>query len=67
MRANKIGLNNDGLILAQLRGLAVIRTCSAMFRLLAQSLKLLLQFLEIVIREVFQIDELIARAFHGAN
>ena len=38
-----------------------------MFRLFSQSLKLLLQFLEIVIRELFQIDELIACAFHGAD
>lgn len=38
-----------------------------MFRLFAQSLKLVIQFLEIVIRKIFQIDKLIARAFHGAN
>ena len=35
--------------------------------MLSQPSKLLLQFLEIVIRELFQIDELIARAFHSAN
>src|SRR5215813_3419075 len=48
-------------------GFAVVRPWAAAFRSLSQSSKLLLQFLELVIRELFQVDELIARAFHGAD
>src|SRR5262249_28580553 len=52
---------------AWFRGFAVVRAWAAAFRSLSQSSKLLLQFLEIVIRELFQVDELIARTFHGAD
>ena len=39
IRGDKPALISDGLILARFRGVAVIRTCSALFRLLSQSLR----------------------------
>jgi hypothetical protein len=59
MRGDNAGLNN--------RGVAVLRMWAAAFSFFSQTLKLCLQILELVVREVFQIDKLIARAFHGAN
>ena len=54
-------------VLSRICGLAEIKSCSVVFRFFSQSLKLFLQLLELVVREVLQIDKLIARAFHGAN
>src|ERR1051325_5517997 len=57
----------SGLFSARFRGVAIIRPRSVVFRLFSQSPELLLQLLEIVIGELFQIDELIARAFDRAD
>ena len=50
-------LNSDGLILAQLGGVAVIRTCSAVLSFFSQSLKLFLQIIQLLVRKLLEIDK----------